>query len=360
MITNSFSLKRLFAFIFALIISAFIITGPLGEKLTADAAAGYEFYYPVMDAKVSSPYGYRTLKGVREFHTGVDWISTSQSRDIYAVADGTIIYTRYNCSKNVTDWSKGFGNHIVLKLKDGSIVIYAHLDPKQIVKEGAAVKAGQKIAVMGMTGCSTGPHLHMELRPAKYSAVSSKGADKMNYGKKYTLNPNINGGVVTYGIIGEPSYKNTFKEGHDYIFKNGSGAYLGTAGNRIADKANVQAVTKANAAVFTAHYDKTVNGWIFRAKKDPSLVLNFYADSVRSGTNICLYKEQKKPDPTQYIKPRKSSDGTFRLLCAQNESAAIEIAGSASKVRTGANGSNIRAYTANNDKTQSWQVTEKK
>lgn len=146
---------------------------------------------------------------------------------------------------------------------------------------------------------------------------------------------------------------NCFVEGQTYIFKNTSGGvYIGTASNKIANKVNVQAVTsKSNATQFVAHYDKAVNGWIFRAKKNKSLVLNFYADKVVSGCNVCLYQEQKK-DKTQYIIPKKKS-GKMILTCAANEKVAIEISGYISKAK---NGTNIRGFSVNNDPSQEWSA----
>ena len=58
---------------------------------------------------------------------------------------------------------KGYGNLILIKHKDGWITAYAHND-KLLVKKGAQVTRGQKIATMGKTGSVKTPQLHFEVR----------------------------------------------------------------------------------------------------------------------------------------------------------------------------------------------------
>ena len=58
---------------------------------------------------------------------------------------------------------KGYGNLMLIKHKDGWITAYAHND-KLLVKKGAQVARGQKIATMGKTGNVKTPQLHFEVR----------------------------------------------------------------------------------------------------------------------------------------------------------------------------------------------------
>ncbi|MBQ4472014.1 MAG: LysM peptidoglycan-binding domain-containing protein [Alphaproteobacteria bacterium] len=58
---------------------------------------------------------------------------------------------------------KGYGNLLLIKHKDGWITAYAHND-KLLVKKGAQVVRGQKIATMGKTGSVKTPQLHFEVR----------------------------------------------------------------------------------------------------------------------------------------------------------------------------------------------------
>ena len=58
---------------------------------------------------------------------------------------------------------KGYGNLLLIKHNDGWITAYAHND-KLLVKKGAQVARGQKIATMGQTGAVKTPQLHFEVR----------------------------------------------------------------------------------------------------------------------------------------------------------------------------------------------------
>ena len=107
--------------------------------------------------KITSPRGYRTLSGKREFHKGVDLVGIDD-KTVYAVADGTIDATPYEAS--------GFGYYIRQKLADGRRIYYAHLKKGSIcVKPGQRIKAGDALGIMGATGRVTGAHTHLELRP---------------------------------------------------------------------------------------------------------------------------------------------------------------------------------------------------
>lgn len=59
----------------------------------------------------------------------------------------------------------GYGLHVRITHQDGSKTIYGHLT-KAYVKTGQKVATGERIGLTGSTGFSTGPHLHMEYRPA--------------------------------------------------------------------------------------------------------------------------------------------------------------------------------------------------
>jgi murein DD-endopeptidase MepM/ murein hydrolase activator NlpD len=59
----------------------------------------------------------------------------------------------------------GRANHIRIQHDDGTMAVYAHLQPESVtVAPGARVRTGQRIGASGNTGFSTGPHLHFALQ----------------------------------------------------------------------------------------------------------------------------------------------------------------------------------------------------
>lgn len=91
------------------------------------------------------------------YHSGVDRVC-STDMTIVAIAPGTV--------QRVNDCGASYGNHVVYRTTDGIVVLCAHLRDKPAVKVGDKLTAGQKIGVMGNTGNSSGPHLHIELQRA--------------------------------------------------------------------------------------------------------------------------------------------------------------------------------------------------
>ncbi len=105
--------------------------------------------------KVTSPFGMRMhpIKKVYKTHEGVD-ISSSKGDPIHASASGIVVYSGY---------SSGYGKYVIIDHKNGYSTIYAHAS-ELLVKSGDKVDKSQKIALVGSTGLSTGPHLHFEIR----------------------------------------------------------------------------------------------------------------------------------------------------------------------------------------------------
>jgi murein DD-endopeptidase MepM/ murein hydrolase activator NlpD len=104
---------------------------------------------------VTSGFGYRIspFTNEREFHEGID-ISTRAGTDVIAPADG-VVSERGN--------TYGFGNLLVVSHGYGLKTIYGHLS-KALVKKGQSIKRGEKIALTGNSGRTTGPHLHYEIQ----------------------------------------------------------------------------------------------------------------------------------------------------------------------------------------------------
>lgn len=110
---------------------------------------------PISGGRMSSNFGRRKAptKGASTNHQGIDW----------ATPIGTAIYA--SCGGTVTKagWGSGYGYVVYIKHPDGKETRYGHCS-KVLVSAGQTVKQGQKIALSGNTGRSTGPHLHFEIR----------------------------------------------------------------------------------------------------------------------------------------------------------------------------------------------------
>ena len=112
----------------------------------------YNFKLPVKGT-VTSRYGAREeTEVVSANHQGID-IGANEGTPIYAAMEGTV---------TVSSEEGEYGKHI--DITNGDVLTrYAHCS-KLLVKEGQYVKQGDKIAEVGSTGNSTGPHLHFEIR----------------------------------------------------------------------------------------------------------------------------------------------------------------------------------------------------
>jgi len=105
------------------------------------------FAWPVF-GKITSGYGWR--KG--EFHHGLD-IACSVGTPVRAAQAGVVVFSG---SKSV------YGKTVIIRHTNGMETLYAH-NSKNMVKAGQEVKKGQVIALVGVTGRTTGPHLHFQI-----------------------------------------------------------------------------------------------------------------------------------------------------------------------------------------------------
>lgn len=112
--------------------------------------------YPLQHrAKISSPFNPRRFHPVTRRiapHKGVDF-SVSIGTPVIAPADGVVEHIAYQAG--------GAGRYIKLRHSGQYTTVYMHLS-KPLVKVGQSVKKGDRIALSGNTGRSTGPHLHYE------------------------------------------------------------------------------------------------------------------------------------------------------------------------------------------------------
>lgn len=111
--------------------------------------------YLPLKGEITSQFGERIhpVNGEYSFHAGID-IAADTGTPIYSAFDGEVI---------VSDCDQWNGYYLKI-IHDGNIMtVYCHCD-KLCVETGDIVKAGDKIAEVGSTGVSTGPHLHFEFR----------------------------------------------------------------------------------------------------------------------------------------------------------------------------------------------------
>ncbi len=87
-------------------------------------------------------------------HTGLD-LSAPSGTPIMAIANGVVTEIGYDGA---------YGNKTVVTLADGTELWFCH-QTSYAVNVGDAVRSGEVIGYVGSTGNTTGPHLHLEVRP---------------------------------------------------------------------------------------------------------------------------------------------------------------------------------------------------
>ncbi len=121
---------------------------------------------PISGGRLSSGFGKRNtgIKGASRYHKGVDWATPTGTA---VVASSSGVVTR-------AGWGSGYGYCVYLRHPDGRETRYGHLS-KVLVSVGQSVSQGQKIALSGNTGVSSGPHLHFEI------LVNGSQVNPLNY-----------------------------------------------------------------------------------------------------------------------------------------------------------------------------------
>lgn len=136
----------------------------------AKEIAKNQWVLPVAAYRLTNTFGLARSYYSSGYHTGLDFAAPSGT-PIMAVANGVITSTGYEGA---------YGNQTVQTLEDGMEIWYNH-QTSFAVSPGDVVRAGQVIGYVGSTGNSTGPHLHLEIRPGAgdpvdpYSALMQHG-----------------------------------------------------------------------------------------------------------------------------------------------------------------------------------------
>ncbi len=119
--------------------------GFINVPAPARVTPGARLQWPTSSRRINQYFRYG--------HTGLD-IDGNVGSPVYAADSGvveSVVYARY-----------GYGFHIVINHGGGRSTLYAH-NARMFVKPGQSVKRGQSIATIGLTGRTTGAHLHFEV-----------------------------------------------------------------------------------------------------------------------------------------------------------------------------------------------------
>ncbi|MEO3972947.1 M23 family metallopeptidase [Streptomyces sp. CAU 1734] len=141
------------------------------EKEKAKLAKG--FVLPTSSYTITATFGQSGPMWSSGYHTGLD-MAAPTGTPAKAVTSGTI---------KSAGWHSSYGYNIVLKLSNGTEVMYAHLSSMS-VSAGQKVGAGETIGRVGSTGNSSGSHLHLEVKTGGGSAV-----DPLSWMRSNGLNP---------------------------------------------------------------------------------------------------------------------------------------------------------------------------
>ena len=138
----------------------------------------YSYHFPFsrplpgeFNPTVETSYRYgSTQNGTREPHSGVEFVS-SGGTPVIAAADGWVIFAGDDSDQVLGQFAGFYGNLVILEHNITGMVqpiftLYAHLS-KYNVDVGEALKTGQQLGEVGMTGSATGSHLHFEIRKGK-------------------------------------------------------------------------------------------------------------------------------------------------------------------------------------------------
>ena len=111
-----------------------------------------QWVLPIDDYHLTAEFGDWGLWA--SYHTGLDF-SAGYGAPIKAMANGNVTEVGYDGS---------YGNKVVITLDDGTELWFCHMSDFA-TSTGEEVRAGEVIGYVGTTGNTTGPHLHLEVRP---------------------------------------------------------------------------------------------------------------------------------------------------------------------------------------------------
>ncbi len=130
--------------------TTYVYVGTTPRPKTASTG---KYAWPTSSHKITSDYGWRYIFGEKDWHQGID-IGAGYGSTIKASDGGKVTFA---------GWKGTYGKLVIVTHDNGDQTYYAHCSTI-VVDKGDKVYKGQKIAEIGSTGRSTGPHLHFEIR----------------------------------------------------------------------------------------------------------------------------------------------------------------------------------------------------
>ncbi|HBY05997.1 MAG: Peptidase M23/M37 [candidate division TM6 bacterium GW2011_GWE2_42_60] len=124
------------------------------QTLAASAVWDPRFSLPIQSGKfrITSPFGWRKIRGRREFHGGVD-MAAPKGTPVKAAGAGTVVHAGF---------IRGFGNLVVIEHDKRTSTFYGHLSV--ITARLGEVAEGDMIGRVGATGRAYGAHLHFAVK----------------------------------------------------------------------------------------------------------------------------------------------------------------------------------------------------
>jgi murein DD-endopeptidase MepM/ murein hydrolase activator NlpD len=130
------------------------------REAAAELARARRWTLPVDGAAITSGYGWRWGR----LHAGIDF-GASTGTPLHAMSSGTVVFAGYE---------SGYGYKVEIEYWDGTVSWYGHMSSISAYV-GQQVSPGDTVGLVGSTGHSTGPHLHLEIHPGGGAAIDPYG-----------------------------------------------------------------------------------------------------------------------------------------------------------------------------------------
>ena len=135
-----------------------VLVSSVGAKpfiIVSDLWSVQQGALPITNARISSGFGHVSSFRGNKAHKAIDFAAPLGTKVTASLA-GIVV------SADTTSLNKNYGKVVLIKHHNGQHTLYAHLDSFNVSVD-EYITAGQKIGTVGVTGRTTGPHLHFEL-----------------------------------------------------------------------------------------------------------------------------------------------------------------------------------------------------